>query len=60
MSKQRRYEAISDDAIEIGKIEHKDFILNFQKSILLALIEKGLLTQQQFDRCMKIFAGQAK
>ena len=30
----------------------KDFVWNFQTSILLSLLEKGQLNQWQFDCCM--------
>jgi hypothetical protein len=37
---------------KITKENHPDFILHYQKSILLSLVKRNLLTLPQFERCM--------
>jgi len=53
-------EEFCTDSSKINVNEHKDFALNFQKSVLLALVEDGLLLQHQYDSCLKIFEKQSK
>jgi len=37
---------------KINVREHKDFIMHFQKSALLSLVKRGLLTQAQMNCVM--------
>lgn len=37
---------------DIDKLDCKDFKINFQRAILLSLLENRKLTQAQFEACM--------
>ena len=44
-------DVITDDN-QVDPNISRNFLLNFQEAMLLSLLEKKLLTQWQFDRCV--------
>ena len=52
MRKEREYVYVGDPIPKINEAEHADFILHYQKSILLSLVKRNLLTLSQCERCM--------
>lgn len=38
----------------IDKTEHADFIFNYQKSVLSALVKKKQLTNSQYEKCLEL------
>ena len=60
MQKKREYLRCEDKTHEINNILHFDFIKNYQKSILMVLVEKGLLTSDQYKRCIEELECQKK
>jgi len=45
----RKYNCITELAPEITTHSNLDFIINFQKAMLLSLIKRNLLTHEQMD-----------
>ena len=58
MSKKREIISVGDSIPKISNDNHADFILNYQQSILLALVKRNLLTLSQYERCMEEFQRQ--
>ena len=50
--KHREYIYVGDPAPKFNEQEHAAFLLNVQKSILLSLEKRNLLTASQRDRCI--------
>lgn len=46
------------EAIQIDKDENKGFYNQFQRSVLLALLDQRKLTKWQFDRCIELLEKQ--
>jgi len=44
---------IGEPVPKIDKNEHKEFLLNFQKAMLLSLTERGLLTDAHVDQVLE-------
>jgi hypothetical protein len=36
------------------------FLLEYQRAVLLTLLQEGLLTQEQFDACVRQLEGQRR
>jgi len=53
LRKEREWVYVGDTIPKITKENHPDFILNYQKSILLSLVKRNLLTLSQCERCME-------
>lgn len=51
--KHREFEYVGQPIPMIDEVENADFILNYQKSILLALVKRNLLTLSQCERCLE-------
>ena len=51
--KRNEYTYVGDDTLDIDPKLHNDFIKNYQKSIFLALVERNLLTPEQYQRCLE-------
>lgn len=50
--KRANYVLETTEQPEIDKLDGKDFKINFQRAILLSLLESRKLTQAQFEACM--------
>lgn len=50
--KNREYVLEATEQLDIDKLDCKDFKINFQRAILLSLLESCKLTQAQFEACM--------
>ena len=50
--KRANYVLETTEQPEIDKLDGKDFKINFQRAILLSLLESRKLTQTQFEICM--------
>ena len=50
--KLREFIYVGDPVPEFNEQEHAAFLLNVQKSILLSLEKRNLLTASQRDRCI--------
>ena len=50
--KHREFIYVGDPVPEFNEQEHAAFLLNVQKSILLSLEKRNLLTASQRDRCI--------
>jgi len=48
----RKFIYIGEPIPKIDKVEHKEFLLNFQKAMLLSLTERKLLTKNQAERVL--------
>ena len=51
MRKQNEYTYVGDAIPNITNEQHAGFIINYQKSILLSLVKRGVLTPLQYDKC---------
>jgi len=51
--KHREFEYVGDVIPKIDKERHADFIFNYQRSILQALVKRGLLTLLQCEKCIE-------
>ena len=52
MRKEREFVYVGDPIPKINEAVNADFILHYQKSILLSLVKRDLLTLSQCERCM--------
>ncbi len=52
LMKNREYVLETTKQPDIDKLDCKDFKINFQRAILLSLLESRKLTQAQFEACM--------
>lgn len=50
--KKEGYIPVSMEEPDIDKIDCQEFNVNFQRAILLSLLESKKLTQAQFEACM--------
>ena len=50
--KNEKYVLETTEQPNIDKLDCKDFKINFQRAILLSLLESRKLTQTQFEACM--------
>ena len=50
--KKEKYVLETTEQPDIDKLDCKDFKINFQRAILLSLLESRKLTQTQFEACM--------
>lgn len=48
----REYKYIGEYIPEICKENHADFIAHYQKSILLSLLKRNLITLSQYEQCL--------
>ena len=53
MRRKRDFIYVGEPVPKIDKSSHADFILNYQRSVLLALVKRELLTASQYERCME-------
>jgi len=51
-AKHREFNYVGEPISKIDSSKDADFLLNFQKSMLLSLVERKLLTTSQMERCM--------
>ena len=58
--KKREHTYTGDDIPEINPKQHIDFIENYQKAILLSLVERNLLTLAQCEQCVEELGCQRK
>ena len=58
MRKEREFVYVGEPNPKITEAEHADFILQYQKSILLALVKRNLLTLSQSERCIEKLENQ--
>jgi len=57
---QNEYIYTGGELPRINKEEHPKFILNYQASILLALVKRKLLTHSQYEKCVDALKRQSK
>ena len=50
--KHREFIYVGEPVPELNEQEHAAFLMNFQKSILLSLEKRNLLTTSQRERCL--------
>lgn len=50
----REFKYVGDEKINLMENENAEFLLNFQKAILIALEKKQLLTRSQRERCYEM------
>ncbi len=50
--KHREFIYTGEPVPELNELEHAAFLINFQRSILLSLEKKKLLTASQRERCL--------
>ena len=50
--KHREFRYVGDPVPELNEREHAEFFMNIQKSILLSLEKRNLLTASQRQRCL--------
>lgn len=50
--KDKEFVYVGDPVPELNEQEHAAFLMNIQKSILLSLEQRGLLTFSQRERCL--------
>ena len=50
--KHREFSYVGDPVPELNEREHKAFLMNIQRSILLSLEKRNLLTASQRERCL--------
>ena len=50
--KHREFRYVGDPVPELNEREHKAFLMNIQRSILLSLEKRNLLTASQRERCL--------
>lgn len=48
----REFAYVGDPVTELNEEEHTAFLMNIQKSILLSLEQRKLLTHSQYERCL--------
>lgn len=48
----REFVYVGDPVPELNEQEHAAFLMNIQKSILLSLEKRKLLTHSQWERCL--------
>lgn len=53
MLKHREFIYIGDPVPKLNEQEHAAFLMNIQRSILLSLEQRKLLTPSQRERCLK-------
>lgn len=53
MSKHRNFVYVGEPIPKIDMAKNADFVLNYQKAILLSLVKSDLLTQSQYERCIE-------
>lgn len=53
VNKPELLERHDDGAINQGAI-NQEFLLTYERSILLSLQEQGILNQQQYEECVKM------
>jgi hypothetical protein len=53
MKKKREFVYVGNPIPKIDNDNHTSFILNYQQSILLALVKRNLLTLPQYERCVE-------
>ena|GEM_PF-3668305 len=53
MRKKNEYTYVGSPVSKITKEDNADFILNYQRSVLLALVERKLLTPTQCEQCIE-------
>ncbi len=53
MQRKTEYVYVGDRIPKINFEQHSEFILIYQKSILLSLVERKLLTIEQYERCVE-------
>jgi len=58
MGKQRDFIYVGDPIPQIDNGSHANFLLNYQRSVFLALVKRNLLTVSQFERCMEELEAQ--
>ena len=51
--KHREFVYVGEAIPKIDAVKHADFILHYQKSILLSLVDRKLLTLSQCERCIE-------
>ena len=50
--KHREFRYVGDSVPELNEQEHAEFFMNIQRSILLSLEKRNLLTASQRQRCL--------
>lgn len=50
--KHREFRYVGDPVPELNEREHAEFFMNIQRSILLSLEKRNLLTASQRQRCL--------
>jgi len=55
--KPREFTYIGEPIPKFGGAEHKEFLRNFQKAMLLSLVERGLLSKDQAERVLDEVSG---
>ncbi len=50
--KHREFSYVGDPVPELNEREHAAFLMNIQRSILLSLEKRNLLTASQRERCL--------
>ncbi len=50
--KHREFRYVGDSVPELNEREHAEFFMNIQRSILLSLEKRNLLTASQRQRCL--------
>ena len=50
--KHREFRYVGDPVPELNEREHAEFFMNIQRSILLSLEKRNLLTASQRERCL--------
>lgn len=50
--KHREFISVGEPVLELNEQEHAAFFMNFQRSILLSLEKRNLLTTSQRERCL--------
>lgn len=52
LRKEREFVYVGEPVPKIDMIKNADFLLHYQKSILLSLVKRNLLTLSQCEKCM--------
>jgi len=50
--KSREFVYTVESVLKIDKDEHREFLVDFQKAVLLSLAERKLLTREQAERAL--------
>lgn len=50
--KHREFVCVGDPVPELNELEHVEFLMNIQRSIILSLEQRKLLTPAQRERCL--------